>query len=77
MKTLMLLFAMNRGREVTVASRIGGMIFLLLCALGILFAGVINELVFLIVIGGIWTMMFAVVLAILIIRNIRKNTARW
>jgi hypothetical protein len=72
-----MLFAMNRGREVTMASRIGGMIFLLLCALGILLAGVINELVFLVVIGGIWTMMFAVVLAILIICNIRKNTARW
>ncbi|GHU52498.1 hypothetical protein FACS1894132_02270 [Clostridia bacterium] len=67
---------MNR-RETSMSSRIAGMVFLLLCSIGVIIAGVITGLSILLLLGTIGTIIDTIVLAVLIVINWRKNTPRW
>jgi hypothetical protein len=77
LNTIIFALASNRGRQVSMASRIGGMIFLLVCAAAMLVIGLVTKLWLLVLLGGIGTVMYAVILAILIIINVRRNQIRW
>ena len=77
MKTFMMMLAMSRGREAGMALRIGSVAFVLLVSLLIVLAGVITGELLWLVLGGIWTVIFGIVLVIMIVYNIRKNTPRW
>ena len=77
MKTFLMMLAMSRGHKAGMAMRIGSVAFVLLIGLLIVLAGVISGEALWLMIGGIWTAMSAITLAILIAYNIRKNTPRW
>ncbi len=69
--------AMNRGHKPTMGSRIAGMCFLLFFALAVLFAGVITREKLWLLLGAIWTIIDAAILATLIIINVHRNRPRW
>jgi hypothetical protein len=70
-------FVLMNSREVSMSSRIAGVAFLLLCSVGVIIAGVATGLTILLLLGIVWTIIDAIVIAILIIINWRKNTPRW
>ena len=76
LKDIMMIFAI-RGRKVTMADRIAGVIFLLLCSLGVVLIGAIKGSLLLIILGGIPLIMGIIVLAILILYNLYRNRPRW
>ena len=77
MKDIIMLFALNRGHKPSMTLRIVSMAFILLCAIGAVIAGIITGNGFLLMVGIMATVTYAIILAILIIINIRKNTVRW
>ena len=77
MKNLMMLFALNRGYKASMPLKIISMVFIILCAVAIVIAGVITGEALWLWLGLIWTIMFVIALVILIICNIRRNTTRW
>ena len=73
MKTILMLFAMNRGYKAPMALRIASLIFLLLCGCAIIYGGVKSGYGLWIGIGAYLTIVTMIALAIIIIINFRKN----
>ena len=74
--TLLLLF-MGRGKEPSMISRITALMFLFFCACVVIYIGAKVGFGAMIIFGVVWAIAIAVIIAILIVYNIYRNSPRW
>jgi hypothetical protein len=73
----MMFAAMRRGHKPSMANRIAGMLFLLLCSIGVVILGIKSGYVEWVLIGLVWTLVNIIGVAILVFINILRNRPRW
>ncbi|MCL2697585.1 MAG: hypothetical protein FWE74_05840 [Oscillospiraceae bacterium] len=77
MKNLITWMLLINRKEVSMASRIGAMFFLFLCAIVTIIIGATTGFALLVLIGIISAIIDGLVIAILVLVNILKNRPRW